>query len=87
LSAEYAEGFGLPIIEAYYFNKPVIASNRCAIPEVIISRDFLFENTPESIWITLLKSLTLSFDYRLFYDMKYSNSRIFGEYRKIYANL
>jgi glycosyltransferase involved in cell wall biosynthesis len=34
VSSEYGEGFGLPI-EGYLFNKPVIASNRCAI------RDYL----------------------------------------------
>jgi glycosyltransferase involved in cell wall biosynthesis len=84
LPSEYAEGFGLPLIEAYYFNKPVIASNRCAIPEIIISKDFLFENTPESIWQTLCKSRSLSFDFSTFYNMNYSNAIIFNEYRKLY---
>jgi glycosyltransferase involved in cell wall biosynthesis len=84
LPSEYAEGFGLPLIEAYYFNKPVIASNRCAIPEIIISKDFLFENTAESIWQILCKSRLLAFDFRNFYDMNYSNNIIFNEYRKLY---
>jgi glycosyltransferase involved in cell wall biosynthesis len=30
LTADRGEGFGLPIIEGYLFNKPVIASNVCA---------------------------------------------------------
>ena len=42
--ADYGEGFGLPIIESYLFNKPVIASNTCAIPEIIINDFFLTEN-------------------------------------------
>jgi glycosyltransferase involved in cell wall biosynthesis len=84
LPSEYAEGFGLPLIEAYYFNKPVIASNGCAIPEIIISKDFLFENTPISIWQTLCKSRSLFFDFKKFYDTNYSNTVIFNEYRKLY---
>jgi glycosyltransferase involved in cell wall biosynthesis len=84
LPSEFAEGFGLPLIEAYYFDKPVIASNRCAIPEIIISNDFLFENTPESIWKTLCNSFSLSFNFRAFYDLKYSNTVIFTEYKKLY---
>ena len=43
--ALYGEGFGLPVIEAYKFNKPVLASHVCAIPEVIISKKHLFNNT------------------------------------------
>jgi glycosyltransferase involved in cell wall biosynthesis len=87
LPSEYAEGFGLPLIEAYYFNKPVIASNRCAIPEIVISKDFLFENTPDAIWQTLCNSRSLSFNYRKFYDMKYSNTVIFSEYKKLYDEI
>jgi glycosyltransferase involved in cell wall biosynthesis len=84
LPSEYAEGFGLPLIEAYYFNKPVIASDRCAIPEIIISDDFLFDNTPESIWLTLCRCLHISCDYKGFYDINYSNNKILKEYRKLY---
>lgn len=47
--AEYGEGFGLPIIEGYLFNRPVIASNKCAIPEIIFSQNHLFENNLESV--------------------------------------
>ncbi|MFA0468905.1 glycosyltransferase [Vibrio breoganii] len=48
--AEYGEGFGLPIIEGYCFDKPVIASNVCAIPEVIIDKEHLFNNNTSSIF-------------------------------------
>lgn len=47
--ALYGEGFGLPVVEGYFFGKTVIASNVCAIPEVIQSRAFLFDNDPDSI--------------------------------------
>ena len=47
--AEYGEGFGLPIIEAYLFNKPVLASNNWAIPEIIYNKQYLFDNSKESI--------------------------------------
>ncbi len=33
LFASTYEGFGMPIIEAQYFNTPVITSNRCSMPE------------------------------------------------------
>jgi len=75
--AEYGEGFGLPIIEGYLFNKPVIASNRCAIPEVIISKDYLFENTVESIIHTLNSvSNDKKANYREYYNANFSNSII-----------
>ena len=47
--AESGEGFGLPIIEGYLFDKPVIASNVCAIPEVIEDSNCLFNNNLKSI--------------------------------------
>jgi glycosyltransferase involved in cell wall biosynthesis len=81
---EYAEGFGLPIIEGYLFNKPVIASNRCAIPEIINSKVFLFENTPESIFKTFLKVKTLPYSFKEFYDNNYSLKKIINEYTNFY---
>jgi glycosyltransferase involved in cell wall biosynthesis len=87
MPSENSEGFGLPTIEAYYFNKPVIASNRCAIPEIIISKEFLFENTPESIWERLCYCKTLNFNYKYFYNLNYSNKVIFDKYRKLYEKV
>lgn len=49
VTASYGEGFGMPIIEGYLLNKPVIASNCCAIPEIIIDNKYLFENNTEDI--------------------------------------
>jgi glycosyltransferase involved in cell wall biosynthesis len=88
MPAEYAEGFGLPIIEGYLFNKPVIASNRCAIPEVIITEEFLFDNTIESI-IDKLKFIEQKSkeDYQRFYIENFSNADIVAEFNALYKNL
>ncbi|MBE0650623.1 MAG: glycosyltransferase family 4 protein [Bacteroidales bacterium] len=85
--AEYGEGFGLPIIEGYLFDKPVIASNRCAIPEVIISEDFLFENNVDSIIksIDFTKRNQLQ-NFRSYYESKYSNAIILSQMRKLYSS-
>jgi glycosyltransferase involved in cell wall biosynthesis len=78
--AEYGEGFGLPIIEAYLFNKPVLASNNCAIPEIIYNKDFLFDNTIESInnKIKKFSNEFLNFDknYRSYYFSMFSKKVI-----------
>ena len=37
------EGFGLPVLEAMQFNKPVIASNRSSIPEIVGIEEALFD--------------------------------------------
>jgi len=84
--AEYGEGFGLPIIEGYLFNKPVIATNKCAIPEVIISKKYLFENTVDSIIKTLIGVAENNNEiYREFYDLKYSNSIVLSRFRTLYS--
>jgi len=88
MPAEYAEGFGLPIIEGYLFNKPVIASNKCAIPDVIISKDFLFENTEQDI----IKKLEYAEQkpnepYKEFYNTKFSNAHVISQFSTLYKNL
>ena len=88
MPAEYAEGFGLPIIEGYLFNKPVIASNRCAIPEVIISEEFLFDNTVESIIEKLeFVKQRLYGPYKNFYDENFSNAHILSQFNDLYKSL
>lgn len=86
--AEYGEGFGLPIIEGYLFNKPVIASNKCAIPEVIISKDYLFENIPESI-ITSLEYISSiqNENYSDYYKSRFSNSMVLSMLENLYLNV
>jgi len=88
MPAEYGEGFGLPIIEGYLFNKPVIASNKCAIPEVINSVDFLFENTVKSVIEKLeFAKIYLKGHYKDYYNSKFSNTYILNKFNKLYKNL
>ena len=85
--AAYGEGFGLPIIEGYLFNKPVIASNICAIPEVIISDDFLFENTVESIISKIYFAKEHNYNNNKFsnyYKENYSNEVVFYKINELY---
>jgi glycosyltransferase involved in cell wall biosynthesis len=88
VSAAYGEGFGLPIIEGYLYNKPVIASNVCAIPEVIISSDFLFDNTVDSV----ISKIYFARDqkevkYRNYYDELFSNAAVISKMNKLYKTL
>ena len=83
-----SEGFGLPIIEAYLFNKPVIASNVCAIPEIIFSKHFLFENNIDSL-VNVIYSLDSigKIDFKNYYDIKFSNIIIMPQYFQLYSSL
>ena len=83
-----SEGFGLPIIEAYLFNKPVIASNVCAIPEIIFSKHFLFENNIYSL-VNVICSLDSigKIDFKNYYDIKFSNIIIMPQYFQLYSSL
>lgn len=86
--AEYGEGFGLPVIEGYLFNKPVIASDKCAIPEVIISKEFLFENSTQGIVDKLAFAEHLpEINFREYYDLKYSNAVIQQQMRNLILSL
>ncbi len=87
-SALYGEGFGLPIIESYLFNKPCFASNICAIPEVIIENKHLFENNVDSL-SSLLKisdNLINEINYSEYYNKNFSNSVVIEMYKKLYTN-
>lgn len=91
--SEYGEGFGLPIIEAYLFGKPVIASNKCAIPEIIMSKNLLFENEVEFVIdkITFcLRNKEQIFNFESivdYYKANFSNEKIILSYRQqLYYN-
>lgn len=86
--AAYGEGFGLPIIEAYLCNKPCIASNVCAIPEVVISNDFLFENTVESVISKLYFAIDQNnIQYRSYYYQRFSNKVVISKMNELYKKL
>jgi glycosyltransferase involved in cell wall biosynthesis len=88
ITAEYGEGFGLPIIEGYLFDKPVIASNRCAIPEIIFSYEFLFENNVQSIFEKLeFAKQNLNKGYKKYYDANFSNNMILKNFEILYKKL
>lgn len=82
--AEHGEGFGLPIIEGYLFNKPVIASAKCAIPEVLMNDTYLFDNNVDSV-VNAINRLPSSFGgYRDYYDQRFSNRAILNQYSNLY---
>ncbi|WP_431243067.1 glycosyltransferase [Flavobacterium sp. P21] len=88
VTAAYGEGFGLPIIEGYLFNKPVISSNVCAIPDVIVSKNFLFENNVDSIISKLdFVKTGINTDYKNYYDTYFSNEVIITKMNELYNKL
>jgi len=53
-----AEGFGLPVIEAMYFGKPVLLSTFSSLPEIGGDSAYYFKDfDPESMRLTLKESL------------------------------
>jgi len=94
MPSEYGEGFGLPVIEGYLFGKPVIASNRCAIPEIINDEQMLFENNVESIvdkinfFINHKHILSDPAKYISYYQERFSNEKIISIYKqKLYSSI
>lgn len=88
IPAAYGEGFGLPIIEGYLFNKNVIASDVCAIPEVIVSTEFLFENNVDSIVSKLNYSKgQLNNNFRSYYNSSFSNEVVISKMEALYTKL
>ena len=87
--AKYGEGFGLPIIEGYLHNKPVFASNVSAIPEVIIDRKFLLDNTVIDLENKIQNYLKESKNYnfeKYYYD-NFGNNVIREKYIKLYNQI
>lgn len=84
--AKYGEGFGLPIIEGYLYNKPVFASDICAIPEVIIDKRFLVKNDIEDLERKIEKyyeELPV-YDFKKYYEENFSYDKILEKYREMY---
>jgi glycosyltransferase involved in cell wall biosynthesis len=90
ISCEYGEGFGLPIIEGYYFGKPVVASNRCAIPEVIIDPKYLVANEAPFVYENLRMVEREKVDgncFKKYYFQRFSNSLIENQFYNLYKEL
>ena len=84
--AKYGEGFGLPIIEGYLYNKPVFASDVCAIPEIIINKDFLVKNNVEDLESKIEKYYEEipSYNFKKYYEENFSYDKILEKYRQMY---
>ena len=84
--AKYGEGFGLPIIEGYLYNKPVFASDICAISEVIIDKRFLVKNDIEDLERKIEKyyeELPV-YNFKKYYEESFSYDKILEKYRGMY---
>ncbi|WP_412471022.1 glycosyltransferase family 4 protein [Halobacteriovorax sp. RT-2-4] len=56
------EGFGLPVLEAQYFNKPVFISNKTSLPEIGGDAAIAFESFDADSMQNLYKSTMETFD-------------------------
>jgi glycosyltransferase involved in cell wall biosynthesis len=89
VTARYGEGFGLPVIEGYLFNKPVIGSNLCAIPEIILDKSYLFENSKNS----LVNAIDNVFkapgrdNYHDYYMNNFAQRKIVERYNELYPQV
>lgn len=90
VTCENGEGFGMPIIEGYLFDKPVVASRKCAVPEVIVDSKYLSSNNVEQMFsilqATLAESRTKAY-FRKHYDKCFSNAVILEQFSKLYDNV
>jgi glycosyltransferase involved in cell wall biosynthesis len=51
-----SEGFGIPVLESFYFNKPLLCSNTTSLPEIAADAALYFNpSEPESISETIIK--------------------------------
>ena len=84
--AKYGEGFGLPIIEGYLYNKPVFASDVCAIPEIIIDKNFLVKKNIEDLENKIEKYYEEipAYNFKKYYEENFSYDKILEKYRQIY---
>lgn len=90
MTCENGEGFGLPVIESYLFGKPVIASNRCAVPEVLISPAYLTENNSVEIVNQLLLRVGAEEEpevFREYYYKRFCNRVIEMQYADFYETV
>jgi len=90
--ALYGEGFGLPVIESYYFGKEAIASDVCALPEILINKVFLFNNTPadlrKKIQDILSKQISTNPDEcHRYYEQKFGAHQYRRRFLEVYKEL
>jgi glycosyltransferase involved in cell wall biosynthesis len=87
-----AEGFGLPVIEAMYFGKPVILSNYTSLPEIGGNDAYYFDSFEPEEMQKVLNSCLISFDKEIAERVK-KRAALFNWndtaklYENIYANV
>lgn len=87
------EGFGLPVIEAMHFGKPVFLSNRTCLPEIGGTSAFYWNNfEPDSMRAVLLQGLQGSNNDSMASTLRhhasqFNWSRCADQYLTLYANL
>ena len=55
------EGFGIPVLEAFYFRKPLLLSRTASLPEVAADAALYFDPTqPQEIAQALIQGLEMS---------------------------
>ena len=82
--ALWGEGFGLPVIESYSLGLKVIASNVCALPEVIISKNHLFESNLKSLKYAMDNAIEDNTDVKSYYLENFSKKIILKSYMDLY---
>lgn len=88
-----AEGFGLPVLEAMYYGKPVILSSCTSLPEIGGDSAYYFESfDPESMQNTLESSLKHYKETKPFHKIReralsFSWQKSAKQYLEIYRNL
>lgn len=89
------EGFGLVVIEAFRNAKPVIVSNRGALPELVIEgyNGYIFDFDNPQSFLEIIKTLDgseleiMGKNARLTYENSFSKNRHYIETTEIYRNL
>lgn len=84
---EYGEGFGIPVIEGYLFGKNVVASNRCAVPEILVRPEDLVANDAETILsrlIACLRNPVGAAELSCYYKERFSSQVIARKFGELY---
>lgn len=88
--ALYGEGFGLPVIESYFYGKEAIASNVCALPEIIRSHDLLFNNTVNDLSqkiLAVINKKTNPAECKKYYYSRFGMPQYIQKFKLVYGNL
>ncbi|MFD2917439.1 glycosyltransferase family 4 protein [Psychroserpens luteus] len=92
--ASFYEGFGLPILEAQAIGRPVITSNRCAMPEVAGDSAILIDPLDIQAYRNAIKSVLSNSEERkalvdkgIINTQRFTASQIAEQYVELYKSL